>query len=177
MSVRQIARLVAFLLVIAFIAWAIYLLVVGLPHTQIPEGQPDEGLPPGATTVYRPYSGAIYSLAALLLIGIGLFKDEWLPLAWLGVTLHFIFGAFLVWSMGILYVAVAGALTAPLGILYWRITQQKKWLAIAWTGVGIVLLVGVLLAGTSTGFYVLAASILLGLVTAALQWRARQYIV
>jgi hypothetical protein len=166
-------RAVTLLLVLGFAVWAIYLLAVGLPVTVIPESPPGATTPPGAI-VYQPYFGAVYSLAALLLVGAGLLRSKWLPLAWVGVALHLLSGGLLIFSMGILYIAVAGGLAVPLGMLQWQITQQRKWLATAWIGVGLVLLVGILLAGTSLATIILASGILLGAILAAMQWRTSE---
>lgn len=170
MNVKQIARAVAFLFVAALAAWAVYLLIVGLPVVSVPEGQPGEPLLPGEI-VYQPYLGASYSLAVLLLIGVGLLKDKWLPLAWVGIVLHLLFGGLLIWSMGILYVAIAGGLAVPLGILQWHISQQNRWLATAWVGTGLALLIGFLLVGTPVEPIFLVSGILLGIILAVLQWR------
>lgn len=57
MNIKQITRTVTFLFVAALVAWAVYLLVVGLPIVSVPEGSPGEPVLPGEL-IYQPYLGA-----------------------------------------------------------------------------------------------------------------------
>jgi hypothetical protein len=171
MSLKQGARLTAFLLIVAFVIWAIYLLIVGLPGISVPEIRPGESPVPGQTT-NTPYLGAAYSLLALLIVAIGLLRDKWLPIAWLGVLLHLAFGGLLIWGLGILYIGVAGTLAVLVGILQWQVSRQVKWVYAAWAGNGVVLLTGLLLSGTAYGLYILVLGVLLGLVLFSLQRNA-----
>ena len=167
MTVKQIARLVALLMVIALAIWGLYLLIVGLPSTNVPRVPPGEPLPPGLI-LYMPYHGALYSLLALALVAIGLMRDRWLPLAWVGLLLHLIIGGLLIWGMGIFYIAATGGLALLVGVLQWQVTHQAKWLLAAWAGVVIVLVSGALLLGTVFGPPILVVGILLGLLLVGL---------
>jgi len=166
--IKRVARLTALLVALAAVIWAILLLTIGLSGISFQEVRPGESPLPGQIT-HSPYIGAIYSLLALTLIVLGLLRDKWLSVAWLGVVLHILIGGLLLWGMGILYVALAGVLAFLLGILQWQVSRQSQWRLAAWAGAALVLLVGGFLSGTASGPYVLALGFLLCLVLLGLQ--------
>lgn len=163
MTIKRAARLAACLLILGLIGWDVYLLTVGLPAARYAEGVPG---PAGPTieTVYRPYLPAWYSLAALLPLALGLLRDEWLSLAWLGLLLHLVVGGLLLFSIGFWYVPITGFLAVALGVLQWQARQRVLWLVASAGGVAIVLLVGVLMKWTPLGVPLLAAGMLVGIV-------------
>ena len=101
MAHYRMARIAAFGLIAALAAWAAYLVIVGVPYTTYGEVQPGQALGP-ALTVYMPYFPALFSPLALVLVAIGLIRDRWLPLAWVGLLLHLAIGGLLIFSWGIL---------------------------------------------------------------------------
>jgi hypothetical protein len=170
-GIKQSVRAAGFILVTILSIWAVYLLVVGIPSVLVTEVPLGEAVPSEETIVYEPYFGAWYSLLALLFIAIGLLKEQWLPIAWVGILAHFIFGVILIWGMGLVYMAIAGGFAVLLGVLQQQISHQKKWLLPAWLGAGIVILAGIVLVGATTplGQFILVIGILLGLMLTVLQ--------
>jgi hypothetical protein len=172
MAIKRAARLAAYLLILGLLVWDVYLLTVGLPVARYAEGL-------GGTTglaieaVHRPYLPAWYSLAALLPLALGLLRDEWLPLAWLGLLLHLVVGGLLVFSIGLWYVPIIGVLAVAAGILQWRASQRARWLLASAGGVAVVLLVGVLMNWTPLGPPLLVVGSLLALLLLAL-WRLQR---
>jgi hypothetical protein len=171
-GIKRSIRAVGLILVTILFVWAVYLLVVGIPSVLVTEVALGETVPPEEMIVYHPYPGAWYSLLALLLIASGLLKEQWLPMAWIGVAAQFIFGVILIFGMGLVYMAIAGGFAVLLGVLHQQISQQNKWLIPAWIGTGIVLLAGIVLVGAPTllGQFILVIGILLGLLLIVLQW-------
>jgi hypothetical protein len=169
MTIKRAARLAAYLLILGLLGWDIYLLTTGLPATRFAEGFPGT---PGLVieTVHRPYLPAWYSLAALLPLALGLLRDEWLPLAWLGLLLHLVVGGLLLFSIGFWYVPIIGLLAVAIGVLQWQASQRARWLLASAGGVAVVLLVGVLMNWTPLGVPLLVAGGLLALLLIAL-WR------
>jgi hypothetical protein len=171
MTIQRLARTVAFLLLAALAAWAAYLVVVGVSYTVVSQVQPGQPLGP-AQIVYEPYYPAFYSPLALLLVAIGLIRDRWLPLAWVGLLLHLAVGGLLIFSLGIVYIAATGLLAVFVGIIDWQASHQDRWLVAAGCGAAVVLLVGVLLRGTIyTVLLIAAGSVLAGLVIILWRWR------
>ena len=155
------ARLAAYLIIAGLVAWAVYLLTVGLPFIGVFETVPGEpGLEPWIT--YMPYQPALYSLFALLVVALGLIRDEWLVLAWMGLALHLIAGVLLIFSLGIVYIAATGVLAVPVGVVQWQASGNRRWLRGAWGGVAILLVVGALMAWNPLGYASLALAGALG---------------
>lgn len=169
MTIKRAARLTAYLLLLGLLIWDLYLLAIGLPAALYAEGFP--GTPGLAIeTVHRPYLPAWYSLAALLPMALGLLRDEWLPLAWLGLLLHLAVGGLLLFSAGFWYVPIMGLLAVAVGVLQWQASRRARWLLASAGGVAIVLLVGVLMNWTPLGNPLLILGVLLALLLIAL-WR------
>jgi len=124
MNLKLILRTIIAVLVIAFAAWAVYLFVVGVPTTLVPEVRPGEMLPPGVA-VYRPYRPGVFALLALLPAAIGILREEWVPLGWLSVVLLLAVGALLIFSQGIVFAVQAGMLAVMLGILQQHRSRQQ----------------------------------------------------
>ena len=168
MSVTRIARTTAFLLIASLAAWALYFVIVGLPSTgysAVPPGQP---LPPGQT-IYEPYYPALYSTLPLLLIFIGLLRDRWLRLAWLGVVLLLALGALLIFTLGIFHIAAAGLLAFLVAVVHWQASGRAHWLLASAAGAGLVLLIGCVMLGSIYGYPTLALGLLLAAVLLALR--------
>jgi hypothetical protein len=78
MTLKRASRLAAFLLIAGLLAWAVYLFTVGVRWVGYFETVPGQaGLQEQIT--YRPYLPALYSVAALVVVALGLLRDEWLP--------------------------------------------------------------------------------------------------
>ena len=169
MRIAAMARLAVFLLVAALLVWALYLVVVGLPYPEVRETV--TGVTTSRQTIvnYVPYYGGIYSTAALVLVVLGVSRDKWLPLAWVGLLSHLAVGAIAIWGMGIIYIAATGILAVPVGILQWQNTDQKRWLLAAWIGVGLTAITGTILLGTDFGVPLLTSGVLLTLILIGLQ--------
>ncbi len=170
MTLKRSARLAVWLLLAALCAWAIYLLAVGVSYTSYPQVQPGQPLPPGETA-RMPYWPALYSPLTLVLVAIGTIKDEWLPLAWVGLLLHLALGGLLIFSLGLVYIAAAGALAVPVGLLAWQAERQVRWLLASGAGAALVVLVGITLRGTIYGVAILAAGVLMALLVVPLARR------
>ncbi len=163
MSLKRGARILAFLIIAALLAWAVYLLVVGQPNPVYAEGQAGDALPP-PQIIYVRYLPALYSVFALLVVAVGLIRDEWLLMAWIGLALHLIAGGLLIFGWGIVYIAATGALAAPVGIVHWQASGERRWLWGAWAGVVVLLVVGALMAWNPFGYAALALAAILGVV-------------
>lgn len=169
MRLSAIARLAVFLLFVALLVWALYLVAVGLPYSEVRATVTGANTSQQTIVKFVPYYGGIYSSAALLLIVIGVMKDKWLPLAWVGLLAHLAVGALLIWSFGILYVAATGILAVPVGVLEWQHSNQQRWLLAAWIGAGLTMSIGIILLGTYFGVPILTIGILLALLLLRLQ--------
>ena len=174
MRIKAIARLAVFLVVAALATWGLYLLVAGLPYSEVRETITRTSSTWETITTYVPYYGGAYSLAALVMVAIGVLKDKWLPLAWVGLLAHLALGAISIWSFGIIYIAATGVLAVPVAILQWQSTDVKRWLLVAWAGVGLTGLMGSILLGTYFGIPTLAIGIVLALLLVGLQPLSRQ---
>ncbi len=161
MTITRTARVGAYLVIAAMAAWAGYFVFVGVPNTTYWEVQPGQALSL-ARTVYLPYYPALYSPLALVLAALGLIRERWLPLAWVGLLLHLAIGGLLIFSLGIFYIAVTGVLTALVGIIEWQATGRARWLLAAGAGAALELLIGVVMLGTTYAYPLLAAGLLLG---------------
>jgi len=140
--VKRGARIAAYLIIAGLAAWGAFLLI------------PSAG--------FRAYPPALYSLLALLVVALGLIRDEWLLLAWIGLALHLIAGVLLIFSLGIVYVAATGVLSVPVGIVHWQASGERRWLWGAWGGVAVLLVVGALMAWNPIGYVAFALAGALG---------------
>jgi hypothetical protein len=173
MTPNRTARIAAFVLIAALTGMAAYFVIVGVPYTTYAEVLSGQSLGP-AQTVSMPYYPALYSLLPLLLVAIGLIRDRWLPLAWVGLLLHLAIGGLLIFTLGIFYIAATGALVALVGIIEWRATGLARWLLAAGAGAILVLMIGAVMLGTVFAYPLLAAGLLLGGWVMSLWIRGRQ---
>jgi hypothetical protein len=172
---NRAARLAAYLLIAALAALAAYFVIVGVPYTTYAEVLPGSGQALGpAQTVYMPYYPALYSPLVLVLVAIGLIRDRWLPLAWVGLLLHLAIGGLLIFSLGILYIGVTGVLVALVSIIEWQATGRARWLLAAAAGAALLLLIGAVMLGTAFAVPLLAAGLLLSGWVLALWTQHRQ---
>ena len=160
MTIKRSARFATYLLIAALAVLAAYFVIVGVPYTTYAEVQPGQALS-SALTVYSPYYPALYSPLVLVLVAIGLIRDRWLPLAWVGLLLHLTIGVLLIFSLGILYVGVTGVLVALVSLIEWQATGRARWLLAAAAGAALLLLIGAVMLGTTYGYPLLAAGLIL----------------
>ena len=160
MTIKRTARLAAYLLIAALAAWAAYFVIAGVPYTSYAEVPPGQPLGP-AQTVYMPYYPALYSPLVLLLVIVGLIRDQWLPLAWIGLLLHLAIGVLLIFSFGILYIGVTGLLVTLVSLIQWEASGRARWFLAAAAGAALLLLIGVVMLGTVYGYPLLAAGLIL----------------
>jgi hypothetical protein len=143
----------------------------GMAYQGGPAGQP---LGPGQLVSLGVYTPALYPLAALLAITVGLLADRWIGLAWLGLLSLIGTGVLLIFGHGIIIFLGAFLLFVPIALTHWHISNHQRWLHIAWIGVAGLVVYGILFRSLVFGPISLGIAAVYAMWVGFLEWETSQ---
>lgn len=137
----KIAKIIAILLTVAIVIFAGYWLIVGQAQVmvvpEVPAAYPGPRL--ASRIFYAPYPPAAMYLATAVLVLVGVIKQKWLPVAWIGLAILFVWSVLFLFSSGAAVLAVVAVLFILLTII------QTRRLVYAWIELIVLLALSVLL--------------------------------